>query len=161
MIYNNIRLYPFDTDEDDEEEVQLNESIRVCAIYVDFSAIDTYWYLQEIIPFAVVGSENNVLIDGKSVRGRKNRWGVVNVEDANHCEFVHLRNFLTRSVRIINVNERLLSVDVMLLGHTCRTSSRRLRKSTMRRSGRSSYLRSRKVSIRDQLLRSSRCRWRL
>ena len=30
MIYNNIRLYPFDTDEDDEEEVQLNESIRVC-----------------------------------------------------------------------------------------------------------------------------------
>ncbi|KAF8912155.1 GTP binding protein [Gymnopilus junonius] len=79
LVYNNIRLYPFDTDEDDEEEVQLNESIR------------------QIIPFAVVGSENNVIIDGKSVRGRKNRWGVVNVEDANHCEFVHLRNFLTRT----------------------------------------------------------------
>ena len=29
MIYNNIRLYPFDTDEDDEEEIHLNESIRV------------------------------------------------------------------------------------------------------------------------------------
>ncbi|KAF8197506.1 septin ring protein [Pholiota molesta] len=79
LVYNSIRLYPFDTDEDDEEEVQLNESIR------------------QIIPFAVVGSENNVIIDGKSVRGRKNRWGVVNVEDANHCEFVHLRNFLTRT----------------------------------------------------------------
>ena len=39
-----------------------------------------------------------MIIDGKSVRGRKNRWGVVNVEDANHCEFVHLRNFLTRFV---------------------------------------------------------------
>ncbi|KAJ2916975.1 hypothetical protein MD484_g3449, partial [Candolleomyces efflorescens] len=79
LIYNNIRLYPFDTDEDEEEEIQLNETIR------------------EVIPFAVVGSENNVIIDGKSVRGRKTRWGVVNVEDPNHCEFVHLRNFLTRT----------------------------------------------------------------
>ena len=29
LVYNNIRLYPFDTDENDEEEIQLNESIRV------------------------------------------------------------------------------------------------------------------------------------
>lgn len=29
MIYHNIRLYPFDTEENDEEEIQLNESIRV------------------------------------------------------------------------------------------------------------------------------------
>jgi len=79
LIYHNIRLYPFDTDENDEEEVQLNESIR------------------NIIPFAVVGSERNVIIDGKAVRGRKNRWGVINVEDEQQCEFVHLRNFLTRT----------------------------------------------------------------
>jgi len=102
-----------------------------------------------------------VLIDGKSVRGRKNRWGVVNVEDANHCEFVHLRNFLTRLVHVINTHERLLSVGAMLLGHTCRTLSRRPHKSTTRRSGRNSCLRSRKVSIRDQLLPNSRCWWRL
>lgn len=49
-----------------------------------------------MIPFAVVGSERDVIVDGKSVRGRKNRWGVVNVEDEKHCEFVYLRNFLTR-----------------------------------------------------------------
>jgi len=79
LVFNNIRSYPFDTDEDDEEEVHLNESIR------------------QIIPFAVVGSENNVIIDGRTVRGRKTRWGVVNVEDSNHCEFVHMRNFLTRT----------------------------------------------------------------
>lgn len=29
LIFHNIRLYPFNTDESDEEEVQLNESIRV------------------------------------------------------------------------------------------------------------------------------------
>lgn len=49
-----------------------------------------------MLPFAVVGSERNVIIDGKPVRGRKNRWGVINVEDERHCEFVYLRNFLTR-----------------------------------------------------------------
>ncbi|EPQ50031.1 GTP binding protein [Gloeophyllum trabeum ATCC 11539] len=79
LVYNNIRLYPFDTEENDEEEIQINEQIR------------------SMIPFAVVGSERNVIIDGKTVRGRKNRWGVVNVEDPNHCEFVHLRDFLTRT----------------------------------------------------------------
>lgn len=56
-----------------------------------------FLFSQNIIPYAVVGSERNVIIDGKSVRGRKNRWGVVNVEDENHCEFMHLRNFLTRT----------------------------------------------------------------
>lgn len=34
---------------------------------------------------------------GKQVRGRQNRWGVINVEDENHCEFVYLRDFLTRT----------------------------------------------------------------
>ncbi|KAL0946503.1 hypothetical protein HGRIS_012719 [Hohenbuehelia grisea] len=88
LAYNNIRVFPFDTDENDEEEVQINETIR------------------EMIPFAVVGSESNVIIDGKSVRGRKNRWGVVNVEDETHCEFVNLRNFLTRYVPMLHVASR-------------------------------------------------------
>lgn len=52
---------------------------------------------QNIIPFAVVGSEKSIIVGGKQVRGRQNRWGVINVEDENHCEFVYLRNFLTRT----------------------------------------------------------------
>ncbi|EKM55033.1 uncharacterized protein PHACADRAFT_255359 [Phanerochaete carnosa HHB-10118-sp] len=79
MTYHNIRLYPFDTEESDEEEIQLNESIRT------------------MTPFAVVGSDRSVIIDGKTVRGRKTRWGVINVENEKHCEFVYLRNFLTRT----------------------------------------------------------------
>ncbi len=98
MIYHNIRLYPFDTEENDDEEIQLNESIRVRKLYcrtnTNFNRMT-----QNMIPFAVVGSERSVIIDGKSVRGRKTRWGVVNVEDEKHCEFVYLRNFLTRYVR--------------------------------------------------------------
>jgi septin 3/9/12 len=34
MTYHNIRLYPFDTEENDEEEIQLNESIRVRALFI-------------------------------------------------------------------------------------------------------------------------------
>lgn len=52
--------------------------------------------MQNMIPFAVVGSERNVIVDGTPVRGRKNRWGVVNVENEQHCDFNYLRNFLTR-----------------------------------------------------------------
>jgi septin 3/9/12 len=29
MVHHNIRLYPFDTEDNDDEEVQLNDSIRV------------------------------------------------------------------------------------------------------------------------------------
>lgn len=71
-----------------------------------------------MIPFAVVGSERNVIIDGKSVRGRKNRWGVVNVESEQHCEFMHLRNFLTRRVIPLSLFQPELMFDV---GHTCKT----------------------------------------
>ncbi|KAG1445241.1 hypothetical protein G6F56_009983 [Rhizopus delemar] len=79
LVFHNIRLYPYESEEDEEQEKNLNESIF------------------ELIPFAVVGSEKNVVVDGKAVRGRKTRWGVINVEDDTHCEFIHLRNFLTRT----------------------------------------------------------------
>lgn len=101
-MYHNIVLYPFDTDENDEEELRLNESIRVSLNGIHLLHLlleyDTHARAQNMIPFAVVGSERNVIIDGKTVRGRKNRWGVINIEDERHCEFVYLRNFLTRLV---------------------------------------------------------------
>lgn len=49
------------------------------------------------MPFAVVGSDKNINLGGRQVRGRANRWGVINIEDETHCEFVYLRNFLTRT----------------------------------------------------------------
>ncbi|PWN23300.1 cell division/GTP binding protein [Microstroma glucosiphilum] len=79
MEYHDIHAYPFDSDEFEEGERELNERMR------------------DLIPFAVVGSERNVVIDGKTVRGRKNRYGVINVENENHCEFNQLRTFLTRT----------------------------------------------------------------
>jgi len=77
--FHNLRMYPYENEEHDPEEVALNAQIK------------------NMIPFAVVGSEKTIVVGGKQVRGRQNRWGVVNVEDEQHCEFVHLRNFLTRT----------------------------------------------------------------
>jgi len=79
FAFHNLKMYPYDNDEFDEEERTLNAQIK------------------DIIPFAVVGSEKAIIVDGKQVRGRQNRWGVINVENESHCEFVYLRNFLTRT----------------------------------------------------------------
>ncbi|OJD26580.1 hypothetical protein ACJ73_02036 [Blastomyces percursus] len=79
FAFHNLKMYPYDNDELDDEERAVNAQIK------------------DIIPFAVVGSEKSIIVSGKQVRGRQNRWGVINVEDENHCEFVYLRNFLTRT----------------------------------------------------------------
>ncbi|KAG0890896.1 hypothetical protein G6F34_012130 [Rhizopus arrhizus] len=34
---------------------------------------------------------------GNAGRGSNTTWGAIKVENAAHCEFIHLRNFLTRT----------------------------------------------------------------
>ncbi|KAF8979533.1 Septin 4 [Entomortierella lignicola] len=46
------------------------------------------------IPFTVLGSDNFQVIGGKKVRARAYRWGVVEVENAEHSDFVYLRELL-------------------------------------------------------------------
>uniref|UniRef100_UPI00358E7213 septin-9-like isoform X3 n=1 Tax=Myxine glutinosa TaxID=7769 RepID=UPI00358E7213 len=53
--------------------------------------------LRDKMPFAVVGSEVEHEHDGSNVLGRKTSWGIVEVENPAHCEFVHLRDLLIRS----------------------------------------------------------------
>jgi len=50
------------------------------------------------IPFAVVGSDQIVTTpDGRHVRGRAYPWGVVEVDNEEHCDFVKLRQMLIRT----------------------------------------------------------------
>ncbi|KAK8086526.1 hypothetical protein PG994_001500 [Apiospora phragmitis] len=79
FAFHNLKMYPYDNEELDDEERSVNTQIK------------------SLVPFAVVGSEKSIIVNGKQVRGRQNRWGVINVEDENHCEFVYLRNFLLRT----------------------------------------------------------------
>lgn len=96
LVHNQIRLYPFDAEENDKEELELNERIRVSRLSQVSMVKIRELILQGMLPFAIVGSEKSIVVDGKPVRARVNRWGVINVEDERHCEFIYLRNFLTR-----------------------------------------------------------------
>ncbi|KAG7460016.1 hypothetical protein MATL_G00216740 [Megalops atlanticus] len=74
-----IEFYPQKEFDEDIEEKNYNDKIR------------------EAMPFAVVGSNKEYQVNGKRVLGRKTPWGVVEVENPNHCEFVQLRDFMIRS----------------------------------------------------------------
>jgi len=75
---NDIKIYQFPmVDEEDEEE-------------------DTQ-DLQAQLPFAVVGSNTMLDINGKKMRGRMYPWGIAEVENPDHCDFISLRNLLIRT----------------------------------------------------------------
>lgn len=75
---NGIRVYEFPDVEDDEMGVEQKEFKR-------------RW------PFAVVGSNTVVEVNGRRFRGRKYPWGVVDIENMEHCDFLALRNMIIRS----------------------------------------------------------------
>ncbi|XP_059410499.1 neuronal-specific septin-3 isoform X1 [Carassius carassius] len=74
-----IECYPQKEFDEDMEDKSDNDKIR------------------EAMPFAVVGSDKEYQVNGKRVLGRKTAWGVVEVENPNHCEFSLLRDFMIRS----------------------------------------------------------------
>ncbi|XP_028817408.1 septin 4b isoform X4 [Denticeps clupeoides] len=76
-----IKIYQFPDCDSDEDE--------------DFKQQDHE--LKESIPFAVIGSNTVVEAKGKRVRGRLYPWGIVEVENSAHCDFVKLRNMLVRT----------------------------------------------------------------
>nr|XP_044999423.1 septin-14 [Jaculus jaculus] len=47
-----------------------------------------------LLPFAVVGSMEEVKVGKRMVRGRQYPWGVLQVENENHCDLVKLRDIL-------------------------------------------------------------------
>jgi len=51
----------------------------------------------QMLPFAVVGSMDEVKIGNRMVRARQYPWGTVQVESEAHCDFVHLREMLLRT----------------------------------------------------------------
>ena len=62
---------------------------------------ETVAELQEIqskIPFAIVGSNSLVTTaDGRRVRGRSYPWGVIEIDNETHSDFVKLRQMLIRT----------------------------------------------------------------
>uniref|UniRef100_A0A3B4CGZ8 Septin-type G domain-containing protein n=1 Tax=Pygocentrus nattereri TaxID=42514 RepID=A0A3B4CGZ8_PYGNA len=76
---NEIEVYPQKEFDEDAEDRMINDKIR------------------DMIPFAVVGSDQEYQVNGKRLLGRKTRWGTVEVENTAHCEFAYLRDLLIRT----------------------------------------------------------------
>ncbi|KAJ2947814.1 hypothetical protein O0L34_g9602 [Tuta absoluta] len=49
------------------------------------------------VPFAVVGANTVIEQDGRKIRGRKYPWGIAEVENLEHCDFIALRNMVIRT----------------------------------------------------------------
>lgn len=70
-----------------------------------------------MLPFAVVGSEEEVEIDGEPVRARIYPWGLVEVDNPNHSDFVRLRGAILGCVIRSFCNTRV-HVPVLLLARS-------------------------------------------
>ena len=50
------------------------------------------------MPFSLIGSDTNILSSGGATfRGRKYPWGVVNIENEQHCDFLTAYKALFRA----------------------------------------------------------------
>ncbi|BFZ14619.1 hypothetical protein BsWGS_17659 [Bradybaena similaris] len=77
LVVNGVHIYQFPTD--------------------DETVADTNAAMNQHLPFAVVGSNDEVKIGNKLVKARQYPWGTVQVENENHCDFVKLREMLIRT----------------------------------------------------------------
>merc|ERR1712000_654778 len=74
-VYN----FPYDIEEDDEDTVEENAELR------------------GLMPFAIVGSEDVIELGGRRVRARQYPWGVVEVDNPRHSDFLAIRSALLHS----------------------------------------------------------------
>lgn len=83
-IYN----FPYDPEEDDEETVYENSELR------------------SLLPFALIGCEEEIMVNGRKVRARQYPWGIVEVDNSQHCDFAKLRFALLRCVQLTVLDQQ-------------------------------------------------------
>lgn len=72
-------------------------SVSPSSNYVSLHPLDPLTFVsfsQASIPFAVIGSNQLIEVKGKKIRGRLYPWGVVEVENPEHNDFLKLRTML-------------------------------------------------------------------
>ncbi|XP_055708605.1 septin-7 isoform X15 [Phlebotomus papatasi] len=79
IAQHKIKIYDFPEPLEDEEEAKVLKQLR------------------SRVPFAVVGANVVIEVDGRKVRGRRYPWGVAEVENLEHCDFIALRNMVIRT----------------------------------------------------------------
>lgn len=128
-IYN----FPYDAEEDDEDTIQENSELRVRTGAQADCAQLTGCTTQALMPFAIVGSEEEVEVNGQPVRARRYPWGIVEVDNPQHSDFQRLRTALLQThlhdVKEITVRrgefrkERFAALTSVLLFYLCTHAS--------------------------------------
>jgi septin 7 len=81
IAFHNIRIFQAPTYDNEDEEI-IAEAEEIASK----------------IPFAIVGSDKIVETQNqREVRGRSYPWGIVEVDNEEHCDFVKLRQMLVRT----------------------------------------------------------------
>ncbi|XP_033016748.1 septin-11 isoform X2 [Lacerta agilis] len=97
LVSNGVQIYQFPTDEETVAEINATMSENMSGKATEGShGLPVPLALQVHLPFAVVGSTEEVKIGNKMAKARQYPWGVVQVENENHCDFVKLREMLIR-----------------------------------------------------------------
>ncbi|CAO3698016.1 unnamed protein product [Rhizopus stolonifer] len=74
-IYN----FPYDVEEDDEDTIEENSELR------------------NLLPFSIIGSDEEIIVNDRPVRGRQYPWGAVEVDNPRHSDFGRLKSALLSS----------------------------------------------------------------
>ncbi|EPY52635.1 septin Spn3 [Schizosaccharomyces cryophilus OY26] len=135
IAYYHIPVYnfPYDEEEDDEALVSLSKSLR------------------SKMPFAIVSSDRLIDINGSTIRGRAYPWGVVDVDNPSHSDFLALRSAIFSSHL-----EDLQSITNNQLYETYRTE--KLSASHLAMDSTSSFSDVNSGNQQDQVLREDRLR---
>lgn len=70
--------FPVDPEEDDDETIEENMQLR------------------KMLPFSVIGAETEMKSGGRTVRCRSYPWGIVEVDNPQHCDLSLLRTVLLK-----------------------------------------------------------------
>ncbi|KAK2827003.1 hypothetical protein Q7C36_017929 [Tachysurus vachellii] len=86
---NKIKIYDIpECDSDDDENLRKHNTL-----------------LKNSIPFAVIGSNTTVERNGQNVQARVYPWGIIEVENPAHCDFMLLRNMLLH-IHMLNLRDK-------------------------------------------------------
>ena len=96
---NGIKIYTLPEVDEDEEEAY-KEEVRTpahapnCHVLILWFVFLKVRQLKAAVPFAVSGSTTFIEAKGQKVRGRVYPWGVIEIENPEHSDFVKLRTML-------------------------------------------------------------------
>ncbi|KAI3385059.1 hypothetical protein SNEBB_005707 [Seison nebaliae] len=102
-LSNKVNVIPIIAKADTVTKSELNRFKSKVLDDIQKNQIDIYGlsmekenHLNDILPFAVIASNERVQLNGKLVRARHYPWGIVQIDNEGHSDFIKLRELLLK-----------------------------------------------------------------